>query len=453
MRISLILPLCFAVAATAGAQATETPVPFDSAARILSVNTTLANRLGLAAPAWPVSGAFAEARLYRVSTGGHVLTVTRPGGTVDRYTLDDRQVTALRAAFFEGVARSGGPVAEDAANVISEPARGPFVRDQMILASVIYGPALASLTHDGAVGSGVYMMSVGGTFFAINDFARRRSITKAQNALTTDGALRGWAAVSLGAAALNADYSETTGAIMALTGGIGGSMIGYHLGRRLTNGEAQSAMTISTLSAGAAAGGFVAMTGDDHDNGQAAAAATLIGGVAGYFAGPTYPRRQSYAVTAGDVKLLRLGALLGAAAAITPFADVDNMSTRNAVGLLTAGWVGGTLIADRIAVKPFNHSESDTRMIYLGTLGGALMGAAIPVMTKTESATFAAGATTAGAVIGAFATQHAMAPAREGSMPGIGSSAGNTRVDLNPEALLLTALKQPGNHSLLRIRF
>jgi hypothetical protein len=299
------------------------------------------------------------------------------------------------------------------------------------------------------------MLTVGGTFFAINDFARRRSITKAQNALTTDGALRGWAAVTLAAAAADANLSEDSGAIMALGGGIGGSMIGYALGKRMTNGEAQSAMTISTLSAGAAVGGLYTVIGDNvNDNGRAAAGAALIGGIAGYAAGPMYPRRQSYTVTAGDVQLLRLGAALGAAAAITPFAEVDNIDARTVAGVLTAGWVGGTLIADRIAVKPFNHSESDVRMIYLGTLGGALMGAALPAMTKTNSAVFALGATTAGAIIGAFATQNAMAPARQGSvMRSVGSSAGNARVELNPEAVLFTAMKQPGTHSLLRIRF
>jgi hypothetical protein len=38
-------------------------------------------------------------------------------------------------------------------------------------------------------------------------------------------------------------------------------------------------------------------------------------------------------------------------------------------------------------------------------------------------------------------------------MRSVGSSAGNTRVELNPEAVLFTAMKQPGNHSLLSIRF
>jgi hypothetical protein len=455
MRIPLIVSLCLCVAAAARAQTTETPVPFDSAGRILSVSASLASRLGLTPPVWPVTGNFAEARLYRVSTGGYLLAVTRPTGAVDRFGIDDGQAVALRAAFGEAILRSGGPVSEDAAGVIAEPARGPFVRDQMILAATLYGPALASLTDDGTVASGVYMMSVGGTFFALNDFARRRSVSKAQNALTTDGALRGWAAVNLAAAALDARYSEKGTAVLALTGGIGGSMIGFHRGRSMTNGEAQAAMTISTLAAGAAVGGLVTVVGDDiDDEGRSAAAAALIGGIAGYVGGPLYPRRQSYTVTAGDVQLLRMGSLLGTAAVITPFADADHMDTRVAAGILTAGWIGGALIADRIAARPFNHSESDSRMIHLGMIGGALMGASVPLMLEAESGVFWAGAITGGAILGAKVTQNMMAPAREGAvMRSVGSSSNGARVELNPDAVLFTAMKRPGNHALVSIRF
>ena len=56
---------CLVTAAPLAAQVTETPVPFDSAGRIVSINEPLANRLGLTPPAWPVTGAFVEAKLFR----------------------------------------------------------------------------------------------------------------------------------------------------------------------------------------------------------------------------------------------------------------------------------------------------------------------------------------------------------------------------------------------------
>lgn len=441
-------------AAPAAAQVTETPVPFDSAGRIASVNPALATRLGLAPPTWPVTGSFIEARLYRVSSGGHILAVSRSSGTTDRFPLDDAQATALRTAFAEGIGRAGRVVAEDAANVIAEPARGPFVRDQMLLASIIYGPALATLSGDEAVGTGLYMLSIGGTFFALNDFGRRRVITKSQNSLTTDGALRGWAAMALVANAADMDLSEKGAATTALIGGIGGSMVGYHRGRTLTNSEAQAAMTASTLLAGTVLGTGTAtgLIGENAD--RAASTAILAGGIAGYVLGPNYPRRAGYTVTAGDVQMVRLGALLGTAAAITPFVDANDMGPKSVAAILTAGWVGGALIADRVTAKPFNHSASDTRMIYLGALGGALMGSAFPIMTRTESGVFAMSAITGGAILGTFATQRMMDPAREGSI--VRNSTGNAsngRVQFSPEGLLMTATKQKGHHSLLRVRF
>jgi hypothetical protein len=456
MRPLVLLSALAILSAPVAAQVSETPVPFDSAGRITSVNPALATRLGLTQPAWPVTGQFIEARLYRVSSGGHTLTVTRSGGGVDRFSLDDTQAALLRVAFAEGINRAGRVVVEDAQSVISEPARGPFVRDQMLLASIIYGPALASLTNDGAMGTGVYMLSIGGTFFGLNEFAGRRSITKAQNSLTTDGALRGWAAMGLATTMVGAHLSEDATAMTALVGGIGGSIIGYHRGSHLTNSEAQSAMTASTLGAVGVVGAAttLGLIGEDDGDEKLASAALLAGGVAGYVMGPRYPRAAGYTVTAGDVQLVRLGAVLGTMAAFTPFSEMEDIGLKTGAGILTAGWVGGALLADRIAAKPFNHSAGDSRMIYLGAVGGALMGSALPTMARSESALMWMSTITGGAIIGAVATHKRMDPAREGSVLRTnGSDANSAKVQLIPENVLLAATGQRGNHTLLRVRF
>jgi hypothetical protein len=456
MRPIFLLLALSVLASTATAQVIETPVPFDSAGRIVSVDQSLVTRLGLSAPAWPVTGQFAEARLYQVNTGGHTLVVTRPGGALERFSLDDARAGTLRVAFAEGIARAGRVVAEDAASTISEQARGPFVRDQMVLAAAMYGPALASLSNDGATGTGLYMLTVGGTFFALNDFARRRSVTKAQNSLTTDGALRGWAATGLATSMLNMQLSRNEAAMTVLVGGIGGSLVGYHRGRNLTHSEAQAAMTGSTLGAGAVLGTAAAagLIGDDIGSERRAAAAVLAGGLAGYIVGPAYPRQAGYTVTAGDVSLVRLGAIIGTVAALTPFSGVNDLGMNTGSGIATIGWVGGAMIADRIAAKPFNHSIGDSRMIYLGALGGALMGTALPLMARAESAPVWMTMITGGAIAGSIATQRMMAPARDGSLiksPSSGFS--NARIEIQPEGALMAATGQRGNHSLLRIRF
>ena len=453
MRPLAIVTALIILALPASAQVTETPVPFDSAGRVLSLNPQLVARLGLTQPAWPVRGEFVEARLFQVSSGGYSLTVRRADGAMDRYTLDDPQAAALRGAFAQSVVRTGRVVAEDAADVMIEPARRPFVRDQMLLSAIIYGPSIASLANDPSIGTGLYMMSVGGTFFALNEFTRNRMITKSQNSLTTDGALRGWAATALAASALDVDLSDDGAAITALVGGIGGSMVGFNRGRTLTHSEAQATMTGSTLGAGAALG-LATTVGLVGESDRAASTALLAGGIAGYALGQNYPRRASYTVTAGDVSIVRLGAVLGAMAAITPFVEMDHADEKAVAGILTAGWVGGALITDRIASKPFNYGDGDARWVGIGALGGGFMGAALPVMTESDNGVFIMAAITGGAILGAFATHEMMAPAKEGGIVrNLGANAGSAKLQLKPEGLLMAATGQKGNHTLLSIRF
>jgi hypothetical protein len=457
-RFILVMVLGLAAVSSAAGQTTETPVAFDSSGRILSISEPLANRLKLAAPVWPVAGSFVEARLFRSSDSAYVIVVQRNNGVNDRYSLNSAQLADLRMAIASGVADAGHVVAEDAASVQTESARGPFVRNQMIMAAVLYGPAVASLTHDASIGSGAYLLTVGGTFFALTDMAKHRTITKAQNSMATDGALRGWAVTELTLAAFGANLNSDQNAGALLVGGVGGSFVGYQVAKGLTNSEAQAAMTGSTLAAGTLiglAGTAGAFDGNSHSAGRRVSAAAVLGGVGGYLLGPRYPRRAGYTVTAGDVTLVRLGAFLGTFAALTPIADNDHVDDHVAAGLATAGWIGGALIADRIAAKPYNHSMSDSHMIHFGTLGGALMGAAIPAIAKANDAVFVSAMTTGGAILGAIATQHMMDPPREGSV-GAGPRGNDSRglqLSFEPEGLAMALAKQRGNHSLLRITF
>jgi hypothetical protein len=169
--------------------------------------------------------------------------------------------------------------------------------------------------------------------------------------------------------------------------------------------------------------------------------------------GPLYPRTASYTVTAGDIDLVRLSAILGTLVALTPIVG-NNVDGHLAAGMATAGWVGGALIGDRVAAKPFNHSSSDARMIQLGALGGALMASAFPIMAKSENATFDMGIVTAGAIAGAVLAHGMMDPPRQGTeyvAPREGPPP--RRLEFDPQGLAMTLTKQQGNHTLLRITF
>src|SRR5262245_29960789 len=90
--------ILIAVPSMSEAQATETPVPFDSAGKVRTLTPALVARFGLQGPSWPVQGSFLEARLFAVSAGGRVLVVQRQSGAIDRYAFTDQDVTAIRSA-------------------------------------------------------------------------------------------------------------------------------------------------------------------------------------------------------------------------------------------------------------------------------------------------------------------------------------------------------------------
>src|SRR5262245_3011547 len=138
LRVVRAVLMVGALASVARAQVTETPASFDSAGRIRTLTPSLVTRLGLTAPAWPVSGAFREARLFALSSGGRVLAVERPGGAVDRFTLEDNGA-ALRAAVDAAIARTGAIATDERADEVSVSARGHFIRRQMALSWGLYG--------------------------------------------------------------------------------------------------------------------------------------------------------------------------------------------------------------------------------------------------------------------------------------------------------------------------
>ena len=438
--VALALPL--------DAQVTETPVPFDSVGAVRSITPGVVTRLGLTPPTWPVRDEFVEARLFAVSTGGFVLVAERRDGRLDRYVMTSQDVDALRGVVSLAITRTGGLVAEEGATNISQPAGNSFVRSQMLLAAALYGPALSALTHDAQVGTAVYLIAVGSTFFLVTNLAKHTRITKAQNVLGTDGALRG-TGLMLGALhVLGAEIDQDAGSIAVLVGGIGGSFIGYGLGRGLTPSEAE-AMTLGSDLGALTAIGIGGLFHLDSD-GRALTAMALTGGVAGYAAGLRYPRRAHYTVTRGDAQLLRLTGLLGVMTAAIPIASsADDVNPHLASALLTGGLIAGVVLGDRLLVRPVDHTESEALLVAVGAVAGGLMGAAIPVLSRSDDASHILSTVTLGAVVGAVAAERLVAPRT--AIPRAGSSTGRLQLDLG--ALAMAGLRRPGVYPVFRLSF
>ncbi|HEU5183338.1 MAG TPA: hypothetical protein VFU01_02145 [Gemmatimonadaceae bacterium] len=434
---------------------TESPAPFDSAGRIMTITPPLAARIALSPDVWPVTGDYEEARLYSSSGGDYILAVRRRGGAIERYTITPDTREALRVAVTRGMAVSGRPVSEEQPEIISEPARGAFVRNQMLIAALIYGPAAATFPEKGSERTAAYLLVTGGTFFALMAASKNIGVTRAQNHLATDGAYRGSFIARGLAFAFDVDEDEEDAwAASALLGGILGSLVGFQLGRGYTDSEARASTFGSTTLAATTAGMLGALGAFEGDDGgdRAAVGAIVAAGLLGYPLGVRYPRRASYRVTAGDVMVLLPAGLVGAGLAATPVANSDD----RAVGaLITAGYLTGVLVGDRLLVRRYDFTESEARLTQLGTLAGALMGLGVAVMTD-PSDPVAIGLIAAGGLGGLTLTVGIADPQRGGARTGMRFAPRGrreARVELDPMSLANALARVRGQHSLLRVRF
>lgn len=450
--ITASLVLLMATGARGEAQRIERPLPFDSAGTVRVITPPLVERLRLAAPAWPITGAFASARLFQDDSGGRVLAVERPDLSVERYALSEADVLALTTAI--DAALTVTATAREQAARTSAPAQGAFARNQMLLSFLLYGPLLSSLADDGKTGAVLYLAGTGVSYFATSSAAKQLSVTRAQNHLATDGALRGWGAAAGLLYATGADVGQKTYSALGLAGAIGGAVGGFQYGRTLNDAEAQSATAWSNIAA-AAAFGIAGAAGDMRDgsgDGRVATGSAVGAGILGYLAGPNYPKRARYNVTRGDVQLLTLGALLGAAVGASPMAESNSAEATLAVA--TAGLLGGAYVADRGFVRRFDHSSSEATQVWLGMLAGGLLGSAGVVLFEFDGVA-ATSMITAGAVLGTVAAQAMVAPRRAEGGGAVREARSSRSPSLHFDALgaLLSASGATGRHSIVRVTF
>jgi hypothetical protein len=452
--IAVALAVLASDAARAGAQVVETPVAFDSASKVRTITPALATRLRLQPPAWPVEGEFVEARLYALSSGGRVLVVERVSGVLERYQLSDDQTAAIRFAIDAAMSGAGSPVTEARTDVISQPSRGAFVRNQMALTWVVYGPLLAALTNDEQAGTAMYLLATGASYFVTTAISRNTTVTRAQNHLATDGAFRGLGIASGVLYMAGKDFRGDTYAAAGLAGALGGAVAGFKFGRGLTDGEAEAATTVSNFAALTTLG-LAGTFGVARDDRRAVVGPMIATGILGYTLGPSYPRRAGYTVTRGDIQLLTLGATLGVLAAVTPVADTG-ANDQAIFAAATVGLLSGIAITERTWVRGYDHSTSDATQVTLGALAGGLMGGAVAILSKPPpSAT--TGLIAAGGILGAVAGHSFARPTRAGAQRlGLSPTRGffhGAQLELNPAELALSAGRVPGRHAIVTLRF
>ena len=365
-------------------------------------------------------------------------------------------VTALRFAIDAGAVKTGSPVTDERPDVVSQPARGAFVRNQMALTWGLYGPLLAALADDPKAGTALILLGTGASYFVSTALSRKASITRAQNHLVTDGAFRG---LGLGMGTLlvlagdNADGRAYAGA--GLVGALSGQIAGFHIGKRLTDGEAEATTAISTYAA-ATALGITGASGliDEESDARAAVGVIMAAGAVGYGLGPRYPRRASYTVTRGDIQILATGAILGIGAGATPFIR-DNFDYEGFFASTTAGMLAGLYLAERKWVRPYDHAAREAAETGLGMGAGALMGAGIGVLTDARAQAMV-GLMTGGGMLGALVAHNMANPQRASERVGENNRASSSKgfkLSISPADLALGAAGVPGRYSIVKLSF
>jgi hypothetical protein len=393
MRLTA-LALLATLPALAAAQTIETPVPFDSARRVVAVTPSVAERLKLASPAWPVTGEYSEVRLYSISPGdAFVLVVHRPNGSFERHVLTPTDRSRLGTAIDVAMVTSGRPAAELAADLVSEPAGNAFARHLTFLSAVAYGPLAASLVDDESGAGALYLLTTGLTYFVSYSAARSNRFTRAQSTLAGDlGLSAGVGGWLLGYAATGESEREVR-FLSLLSAGIG-TVAGASLGAKLSDAEAH-AVTLGIQTGAVAAMTLGNFAGID---GRATALAVTLAGAAGYPLGVRYPRRASYNVTAGDVEATSTAGLVGAAWAAASLGD--DPSDHRVAATLGAGFLAGELIGERVLARGFDLSESQANTLKIGALAGGLVGLAIPVLADADGVSPIMLSVAAGATLG-----------------------------------------------------
>lgn len=334
--------------------------------------------------------------------------------------------------------------------------RNAFVRDQTILGIAVYGPSFAAMVggNSGVSAAAGYLVMAGGTFFAAAELSRRMEISEAQQLLATRMAWRTAGEALYIVTAPDEQNNGSAAGAATLLGGLGGTAVGLMVGKGLTPGEAVATTfghDLAFVSAGMIA--FAAdptASNDDFVSDQSRAIIMTASGFGGYALGRLYAGRAPYNVTAGDVKSLWLGTAIGATAAGTLIVEAE--PTQEAVALsLLAGGLAGTYLADRLLVRRYDHSRSEGSMLMLGGVAGGLMGVGIGVLVAGE-------AEREGAVTLGFATL--------GAIGGVilterflqptgdeGRQLGLGRLTIDPTAIAAAASGLNGRHTIARFTF
>lgn len=460
----------------AAAQGAATPVAFDDAGRLREITPGIADRLGLRPPTWPVEGEYRRARLFR-SESGWTLEVERFDDRIDRATLTDEQVGAIRlevTARADALQRATGRPLEPPPLVTAAPAgdarvsgvpaavrspappiaRRDFIWRETLLGAGLFGPLAWAAADSRAFSPSAYLFTAAGTFLLATNAINRAPYTRPQTTIGTLAALGGAAGGAAIAYAV-ADASPRAQAITALVSGVG-----LHVGALWWAHEAGPADAAGVLY-GSVGGALLGVGGlgaagvldrPDRNDRRAIAGVLAASTLLGAPLGRAYTTRRSGRVTDGDVGAVALAGGLGAVLGLgiaggTTAADGPKYLWPTLLG------VAGAVAGDRLLAAPYDHDAADVGTLAVGALAGAGI-ATLPYWlagSANERTLLVLAAL--GGVAGLWGGEVVTRP-RAGRRVGTGPAApAQPRIRVDAPALLFAALRQPGIFPVVRVTF
>jgi hypothetical protein len=299
--------------------------------------------------------------------------------------------------------------------------------------------------------TGLYLLTAGASFALPYYLTMNSEIPKAVGTYSSYGGLAGIAHGMflfdfINGGISNASSNSVIGTI--LFSSISEMIINYIIAKNqnFTSGKASTMISTSVF------GTFLGLAITDflnlYDTPRLWSGVTLATTGLGYLAGDILTQKQSY--SEGDATVLTASGLLGAALpisliALTESSDSKTYSIAGSIGACVGLWLGNYITSD----VDFESSHGD--YIFLGTLGGALIGAGIGVMiTSGDKRNSIPLFTTAGGIAGFSALYFSFkGKSPKGSMSSI-------KLQFNPIALTYPLLiKNDNNPSIpfLQLQF
>jgi hypothetical protein len=151
-----------------------------------------------------------------------------------------------------------------------------------------------------------------------------------------------------------------------------------------------------------------------------------------------------------------VGELLGTTAVGT-FLPKNGDDEQPIAAALTAGFVAGAVAADRLIVRRFDYGEAESRLLQLGTVAGAGVGLAVPVLAQADGPMPYFGLATLGGLAGAIVTHNLIAPARaDAAMPrrtGARTMPSRFAMRFTPQNILLARSGREGVYPIVAVGF